>query len=50
MEQRGTLVPRPGMEGKAEALSGGRNAWGKLVISQRKCQEIGLEGPQLIFN
>lgn len=32
----GTLVPKPGMEGEAEALGGGKSVWRKLMILQGK--------------
>lgn len=50
VEQKGTLVPRPGMEEEAETLGGGRSVWRKCMTLQGKCQGIGLERPQLDFN
>ena len=37
LEERTTLVPRPGMEGESEAPDGGRSAWRKLMLLQVKC-------------
>lgn len=49
MEQRGTLVSGPGM-GEKLNLCGGRSTRRKLMRLQEKCQKMGLERPQLIFN
>lgn len=50
VEQRGSLVPGPGMETDTEVLGKGRYVWRRLMILQGRCQGIGLERPLLMVN
>lgn len=45
MDHNDTIVLRPGIKGEAEATGRDRSACRKLVMSQRKCQEIDLHRP-----
>lgn len=49
MEQRGTVVSGAGMGEKLKPC-GGRGSRRKLMRLQGKCQEMGVERPQLSFN